>query len=158
MQNLSLDNDGEYFSRVILCATSIKFIPKSRSYCRRWTKGISQNITIDDHKLDSLSFSLFLYVERLIGMEDSPRTRDACLKLLNRWSIYFYPERKDIFLKLKSLAKDLGGDLPYPKLQAKYWWLKSIFGLRIAKKFQRTIPYYRTYAERCWEHFLFGRK
>lgn len=154
-ETLYRDNDGEYFSRVLLSSTGTRFIPESRCFCRIGTTGISHNLTLDDRKLESLSFSLCSYIKRLRTLEDSPRTRDACLKLLNRWAIYFYPEREDIFFRLQSIAKDLGGVLAAPRLRPKYRRLKLLFGWRIAKRLQNGLPSLRSLVGREWERVLF---
>ena len=34
---LSLDDDGEYFCRVVAASDFVRFVPEARSYYRRWT-------------------------------------------------------------------------------------------------------------------------
>lgn len=154
-ETLYRDNDGEYFSRVIISSLGTCFLSKARCFCRSGNFGISHNFTLTDRKLDSLSTSLLLYIQRLREMEKSPRTRDACLKLLDRWAIYFYPERLDLFEKMQSTAIGLGGYLMLPKLRTKYQWVKWVFGWRIAKKAQFAIPILRYRLESSWEQVLF---
>jgi glycosyltransferase involved in cell wall biosynthesis len=154
-ETLYRDNDGEYFSRVLLSSVAIRFNGESRVFCRRGNFGISHDLTMSDQKLNSLSTSLFLYIQRLRAMEDSPRTQDACLKLLGRWSIYFYPERMDIFERMQLIANGLDGQLAPPRLLYKYRWLQSLFGWHYAKKAQHKLRFYRTIAARELEHLLF---
>ena len=85
-ETLMRDNDGEYFCRVIANTSSIKYIPESKCY-KRTTFGISHSSTISDKKLNSIAYSLFYYITTIRNINDSERTRRACLKLLNRWSI-----------------------------------------------------------------------
>ena len=153
-ENLSLDDDGEYFCRALSCSLGTRFISKARCFCRRATFGLSHDLTLSGSKLDSLLISLDSDIRRLTSMEDSPRTRDACLKSLDRWAIYFYPERMDLFKKMQSKASDLGGQLSTPKLRAKYRWLQKIFGWRIAKKAQHAFPALRSLVEKNIERFL----
>lgn len=156
-ENMSLDDDGEYFCRVLSCASEVRFIPEARCFCRRATFGLSHDLTLSSQKLESLAFSLFSYIQTMRSMEESQRTSDACLKLLNRWAIYFYPERPDLLIKLQSTARDLGGELTPPRLRAKYQWIQKIFGWRIAKKAQHELPALRSIAERSWERFSISR-
>ena len=61
-EDLSLDDDGEYFSRIVSCSDKIKFVPESRCFIRRSSIGISHDMTLNDQKLDSLFFfSFFTY-------------------------------------------------------------------------------------------------
>lgn len=146
-ERLSLDDDGEYFCRVISCATSIKFVPESRCFCRRSNFGISHGMTLNDRKLDSLAVSIFSHINQLRSMEDSLRTRAVCLKLLNRLAIYFYPERPDLLEEMMSLAGSLGGKLTLPNLRPKYRWLQKALGWQVAKKAHQAIPTIRSLAE-----------
>ena len=158
-ENLSLDDDGEYFCRVLACASKIRFISEARCFCRRGNFGLSHNLTLNNRKLDSLEFSLFSYIQIMRTMEDSPRTRDACLKLLNRWAIYLYPERPDLFQKMQSMATDLGDHLKLPRLRPKYQWIQKLFGWRIAKKAQFALPAMRSIvAMYFYRFFTFSKK
>lgn len=156
-ESMSLDDDGEYFCRVLSCSSGIRFIPESRCFCRRSNIGMSHILTLNDHKLDSMAKSLLSYIRRLRSIEESPRTRDACLRLLDRWAIYFYPERIDLLDKMQSMAIDLGGQLAPPKLRPKYQWLQWVFGWRVAKKFQHNLPTYRYFLKNNWKRILFLR-
>jgi len=152
-ENLSLDDDGEYFTRVLSCSTRILFISEARCFVRRATFGLSSDINLSDRKLDSQAFSLFSYIRTVRTMEESQRTREACLKLLNRWAIYFYPERLDLFKRMQSMAAELGGQINIPQLRPKYQWIQKIFGWRIAKKSQHVFPALRSVAKMNWERF-----
>jgi glycosyltransferase involved in cell wall biosynthesis len=137
-ENLKRDNDGEYFLRVISRASHIKFLRSAECY-KRSTFGISHNMTLSDQKLESIAYSLLSHVRTLQQLEDSPRTRNACLKLLNRWTIYFFPERADLLAKMRSAATELGGELEPPRLRTKYRWIQKVFGWKIGKKAQFTF-------------------
>ena len=154
-ETLYRDNDGEYLSRVLLCSIRTRFVPEARCFCRRGTNGISHDLTLDDRKLDSLSSSLCWYVKRLRTLEDSSRTRKACINFVKDMSLYFYPERKDIFNRLQSMVTDLGGNLDKPKLQLKYLLLQKLFGWGVAKKAQYTLPALRSLLEKEWERALY---
>jgi hypothetical protein len=77
-------------------------------------------------------------------MEESQRTQDASVKLLDRWAIYFYPERPDLFMKIQAMATELGGRINTPQLRPKYRWIQRVFGWRIAKKAQHLFPTLRS--------------
>ena len=152
-ESLSLDDDGEYFCRVLFNSSMVKFIPGSRCYCRRDNFGFSHNLNLNNQKLDSMEISLVSYIGTMRTMEESQRTRDACLKLINRFAIYCYPERPDLFKKMQSIAAELGGELNFPRLRSKYQFIQRLFGWRIAKKAQHTFPALRSIARKNWERF-----
>lgn len=153
-ESLNLDDDGEYFCRILYCCYRIRFIPEARCF-KRTTFGLSHDLTLSNRKLDSLSISLLSHIRTLRKMEDSPRTRSACLKYLQRWAIYFYPERPDIMHRMQSMATELGGQLNPPQLRSKYRLLQKIFGWRIAKKAQFSLPALRTLTEKTSERILY---
>jgi glycosyltransferase involved in cell wall biosynthesis len=147
-ERMSLDDDGEYFCRVLSHARAIRFVPEARCFCRSAANpGVSSNWALSPRKLESLSLSVHAHIGTLRSMEDSPRVREACLDLLRRLSIDFYPERQDLFGRLQSLAVDLGGELPPPQLRAKYRWLQGLFGWRVAKRAQYALPQIRSFVK-----------
>jgi glycosyltransferase involved in cell wall biosynthesis len=147
-ERLSLDDDGEYFCRVLSAAAGVRFVADARCYCRRGSvSSMSHSFTLSDAKLNSQFAAIQAYVRHLRGMEDSPRTRAACLKLLQRIAIYFYPERPDLFDLLSLLATDLGGVVDPPALPLKYRWVKNVFGWKVAKKAHYVLPAVRALLE-----------
>lgn len=150
-EKLSLDDDGEYFNRVISNATSIKFITGSRSFCRRSNIGMSHDYGLNNHKLNSLAYSIFSSIRTIMKMQDSIKTRQACIAYLNRWAIYFYPERMDVFKHMQQIAIQLGGVIEKPKLRKKYQLLQKLFGVRVAKRIQFSLPVVRQYINKISE-------
>ena len=153
-ESLKRDNDGEYFTRVISCSDGIRFVPSSKSLVRRSSPGISHNTTLNEEKLNSILTSLFFHIEALRKLEDTPRTRKASLKLLNRWAIYFYPERKDLYIQMNQLAADLGGELATPSIGGKYWLVESLLGLGKTKKIQYRMSHLKAMAEAKLKRFF----
>jgi GT2 family glycosyltransferase len=154
-ESLSLDDDGEYFSRVISCSSGIRFVPQARCWCRKGSLGLSHDLTLNSAKLRSLACSIVAHVRMLRSMEDSPRTRAACVKLLQRWGMYFYPERQDIWDEMQAKAAEIGGQLELPRLRKKYRLLAKIFGLNFAKNAQLVLPALRGRFEGGWERVFY---
>jgi glycosyltransferase involved in cell wall biosynthesis len=152
-ENMSLDDDGEYFARVISHASQIRFI--SPAHClKRSTFGLSHSANITDKKLDSLAYSIFTYVRLITSDDESERVRNAVLAFLNRWAIYFYPQRNDIIDQMQDIARGLGGKIERPTLRKKYRWMQKIFGWQIAKQAQFTLPVARHFLLSGLERFL----
>jgi glycosyltransferase involved in cell wall biosynthesis len=127
------DDDGEYFCRVLLKSDGTHFVPGARVYYRGFRSNSLAYVGRSDRKREALWLSMQLHIGYLRSLEDSPRTRAACLAYLQRNLINFYPERSDIVKQAEEIAKDLGGELRPPHLSWKYSWIKSTFGWEAAK-------------------------
>jgi glycosyltransferase involved in cell wall biosynthesis len=134
------DNDGEYFCRVILACDAIQFVPDAKSYYRAAGFKSVSNIGGSNKKLESLLLSMKLHIRYLRSMEDSERTRSACIKYIRTWLPEFYPYRLDIARELKEIAAQLGGQLEAPRLSWKYNWIAKLFGLGVGMQAQRSLP------------------
>src|SRR5262249_59488473 len=81
-----------------------------------------------DRKMAAHFDSMRLHIRYLLSLEDSSRTRAACVKYLQNWLLTFYPERMDIVREAESLAAELGGKLVGPGLPWKDVWLRRAGG------------------------------
>lgn len=154
-EQLARDQDGEYFCRVLAGAKQVRFFPEARVFKRAGNpSGISSDFNLTDQKLESIFISLQFHVRTLLAAENSERTRSACLKLINRWLIYFYPEKYDLVERLHLLATKLGGELETPMLPMKYRWIQQAFGWTEAKKTQARLRAIKAIAVRNWEQLL----
>lgn len=148
------DNDGEYFCRVVSAAERIEFIPEARSFVRQDNiSSISQNRSLSVSKLHSLQQSLILHISYLRALEDTPRTRAAAIKLLQRWFIYFYPEHKEIVQQMEKLAVDLGGRLLIPKLKWRYSIFLFFFGWKWTKWVYFRLPKPKRTLQKTFEKY-----
>jgi glycosyltransferase involved in cell wall biosynthesis len=151
------DDDGEYFCRVIRASTGIKFVAEARSYYRTSNfDSLSHKLHLSERKLEAAFLSISLHVEHLRSIEDSRRTRNACLRLLQDNLLLFYPERKDIIERFKSLAMHLEGQLQIPMLSWKYAWIRRILGWKRAKQVRFTLPNAKAACLSNWDRFLFA--
>ena len=152
---LSLDDDGEYFCRVVLASNGIRFVSAAKVFYRQ--PGFDRLSSIDrsDKKLESQFLSMQLHVGYLRSLEESERVRAACLSYLQRWLKYFVRQRPDIVNKLEHLAADLGGQLTNPRLHWKYSWIERIFGYGIAMRTRSFLPGVKWLFIRSWDKALF---
>lgn len=154
---LSTDQDGEYFGRVVAASEGTKFVKGAKSYYRGGNFGsVSNSIHLSPRNQDSLFLSTCLQIQYLRSMEDSERTRKACLQFLQRRMIDFYPERPDIVSRAQELAAELGGHLEKPQLSWKYAWMTHLMGWRLAKRASVALPKARGVADRAWDRLLTG--
>lgn len=151
---LMVDDDGEYFCRVLLASSGVQFVPGPGVYYR--SSGVSSLSYIDRSakKIRAHWTSMVLHMKYLRSLEESPRVRQACLNYLHTWLIYFYPEHVDIVREAEELAQELGGRLDPPSLSWKYSWIKSVLGWRAAKLVQAEARGLRWSIQRRWDRFL----
>ncbi|HWF91626.1 MAG TPA: glycosyltransferase [Terriglobales bacterium] len=145
------DDDGEYFCRVILNSDRIQFVPDARVYYRLVGSMSLSYIGRSTRKLEALWNSMRLHIGYLRGIEDTPRTRAACLKYLQNYLINFYPQRPDIVEEMKQAAAELGGTLKDPRLPWKYAWIQEAFGWDCAKRAQLLLPGMKWSLKRRWD-------
>jgi glycosyltransferase involved in cell wall biosynthesis len=151
------DDDGEYFSRVLLASDGVRFVPEAKVYYRGpglAFAGLSY-IGLSDSRTDAHWLSMQLHIKYLRSLEDSERVRTACLRYLQTSLIYFYPERPAIVQQAKQMAGDLGGQLGSPNLSWKYSWMKSVFGWSRAKWGRELLLKSRWTLVRRWDKLLF---
>jgi len=149
------DDDGEYFCRVLLLSDGIQFVPDARVYYRASGAGSLSYIGRSDRKREAQWHSMELHMNYLRSLEDSSRVRAACVKYIQNWLIFFYPERFDIVQKAEQKATELGGHLSPPHLSWKYIWIRAIFGWALAKRGQVFFPRIRWSLIRFWDKVLF---
>ena len=152
---LSFDDDGEYFCRVIKMSDGIRFAPQARMFYRVSGPGSMSHIGGSNRKLESLFLSMQLHVACIRSMEESARVREACLKYLQMWSVYFYPTRLDLVERLQQFAKELGGKLEKPELRRKYSWIGQAFGWETAKRAESFLPNLKGRLLRSWDKVMF---
>ena len=138
-KELLVDDDGEYFCRVILACDNIRFVQGAKTYWRRSGPTQLSYICNSDKKKDSQLLSLKMHIQYLRSLEESQRVRKACLAFLQHWYPVFYPERPDLVAGLSSLAAQLQGALVEPRLHWGYAWMEPLLGRNLAKRAQNEL-------------------
>lgn len=134
-ESLSLINDFDYFSRVLLASEGVKFCWGAKTYYR---SGIVGNLSSAKARpaLESAFLSLELGTSRLIEREDSSRTRHACATAFQRFIYSTYPDAPDLVQQAEEKVRSLGGS----QLKPDGGWLFKLFaqtlGWKTAKKMQ----------------------
>jgi len=150
------DDDGEYFCRVLLASDGVRFIPEAKSYYRRTTYFSSVSyIAGSNKKLEALFISMMRQMNSLLSMEDSERTRSACIQYIRNWLHEFYPYRRDLGVRLIQIASELGGRHVKPRLQWRYHWIVKLFGWSLARRAQTLGARARLSAASRWDGALY---
>ena len=153
---LSLDDDGEYFSRVILASDAIRFVPEAKVFYRSSGWGSLSTMDESEKKLMSKLLSMELHVAYIGSLEDSDRVRAACLTYLQRRFFRFYPEHVALVKRLEQIAISLGGRLEIPQFSGKYSWIEKVFGRAAARTARRSYNRMKSAVARSYDAMLFG--
>jgi len=149
------DDDGEYFCRVLLQSEGVRFVPEAKVYYRASGASSLSYVGRSDKKREAQWRSMELHIGYLRSLEDSARVRAACVRYLQNWLVYFYPERLDIVKQANQMANTLGGQLQVPRLSWKYAWMKPLFGSGLTYRAQVLLPRVRSRLQRSWDKALF---
>jgi GT2 family glycosyltransferase len=150
------DDDGEFFCRVMLASNRILFVPEAKTYYRRSGPGSLSYIGMSERKLDAQFLAMKLRTGYLRSVEDSSRSRAACVRYMQNWMTQFYPHRPDIIKQLMGMASEFGGKLKIPQFALKYRWIEILFGSDRARRVQMVMPRYKENLIRTFDRTLFG--
>lgn len=153
-ESLSLDDDGEYFARLVARSVGVRYNDRAKSYHRMVNPQSLSKSTKALRGLDSQLRSMEAQISYLRGLEDNQATREAALIMLQRWYPHYHDSTTELKQRINSMSKALGGELEPPVLRAKYRWLRLLTGSKKAWELQRTLPSVRYTFERNWDRTM----
>jgi glycosyltransferase involved in cell wall biosynthesis len=153
-ETLAVDDDGEYFARIVLRSSQVRFVPGARTYYRSSAFGTVSDIGQARHKLEAHLRAMQLQIMHLRSLDDSPATREACVAFLQSGMSAFGDSHADLKAQARAIAQDLGGHLLDPKLSWKYNWLSRPFGPQIARRAATLLPRARSSVVRTLDRAL----
>lgn len=137
-EDLSLNDDGEYFCRVLLASQGIKFCADAKSYYR---SGIPNSLSVlkSRQAIKSLLLSLEMNSNRLIDKENSSRTRHACATTFQRFVHSNYPYFPDLVSKAEQKVAYFGGSDLKADGGRGFSFISGIIGWKSARRLQIAI-------------------
>jgi glycosyltransferase involved in cell wall biosynthesis len=134
-ESLSLNDDGEYFCRVVLASHAIKFCAASRVYYR---SGIQNSLSRSKSEAAwrSLWRSLQLDCIHVFDRENSPRTRHACANRFQRLIYDIYPNYPSLLCEIEAEIQRLGGADLTPVGSPLFQKTATLLGWKFAKRLQ----------------------
>jgi glycosyltransferase involved in cell wall biosynthesis len=154
-ERLSGDDDGEYMCRLVARSEKVKFVPEAKCYYRIGNVG-SLSWKKSEEALSSYFLATCLCIEHLRSLEESERTRLACVKYLQTNLFCFYPEEVEIVNKAREVARNLGGDLvPRPE-RFRFLLFRKMFGLKSAKTMRNRTYRAKLAAVKSWDKLLYN--
>ena len=143
-EELSLNDDGEFFCRMVANATAILNIPDTFCYYRKISAGNSLSSHRDHQAFTSQFMSIKLIQKHLKTCAHDPRIAIVVSRLLMDLLIKVYPQHKELALVIERSIKEAGGSPHRPVIGGKAIELiKHIFGWKCARILQY---YYQTLA------------
>lgn len=134
-EKLTINQDGEFFMRVLLQADQVFFEPTGKVYYRKpGEANVSQQKSYQ--AAASLLESYRCYEREILKAENSKRVRDATAKNYLRFSYVVYPNYPDLLLESQKDFERVGDKsvrIGGPKFQM----ITKLFGFKIALKLKR---------------------
>ncbi len=132
-ETLSLNDDGEYFSRVMLAASQIVFTPTARCYYRAPAhRSLSRRR--DAAALASLFRSVELTTGHLLAADRSPRSQAAAAHGWKWTAFELYPGAPALSRAAERKSAELGGSpRPFPA-GPRFQFAARLLGWRLAKR------------------------
>ena len=152
-ERLTLDDDGEYFCRVVLASERVRFIPGDNVFYRKGVNSLSV-VGYSDKKLESQLLSIRLQAEYLRSADE--KMKAAIIKYMQSYMILFYPNRPDLVKEAEEIARSLGGELQLPILPWKYAMIQKMFGWQAAKNLQIQGNRFKAGLLEAWDRALFS--
>jgi glycosyltransferase involved in cell wall biosynthesis len=138
-ETLSLNDDGEYFSRVVLAAQGIVHAHDSLTLYRSYVPE-SLSGRRDRRSLESLYRSCELVAKHLTAAEDSPRVRCALADYFQRLAYEAYPGAPDLSRRAEARSRALGGSALRPPMGRRQALLARLVGWRLARRAAAHFP------------------
>ena len=137
-ERLTLINDLEFFSRVLLAGRGVKFCHGARTYYRSGNPSSVSGMK-SRRAWESALLSLQLGTGALLARERSPRTQGACATVFQRYAFEVYAQQPDLAAVAEREAKTLGGSSESPSGGPLFKGLSSLVGWRFAARIRERV-------------------
>lgn len=153
-EKLSLDDDGEYFCRVVLASEGVRFCQEAKSYYRSGIQG-SLSGQKSDRAYESSLLAIQLKTQYLLDVENNQYNRQVCADCFQRFIYLSYPQVPHLIQQARLAIQRLGGSYLKPTGSPLFERLSTLIGWQFAKQIQNTI-YHLGYSQ--WRKSLGIRK
>ncbi|MDQ5978176.1 MAG: hypothetical protein QG602_1150 [Verrucomicrobiota bacterium] len=137
-EQLSLIDDFEFFTRLVLGSAGVVFTPKAKLYYRSGLPG-----SLSDHKgrraWESAVLSTRLAADLLLAAEDTAETRRLSANMLQKLIYSFYPEHADLRSQLEEHIARFGGADLQPGGGAGFRTMAQLTGWRFAARLRHLL-------------------
>lgn len=137
-ERLVIDQDGEYFCRVVSRSRYVKFVSESRCYYRMVNPS-SVSRSTSRKALESLCLSVDQAISHVLARENNERTRMACVSRLNMTASTLRVNAPDLADRLCLRIAELGGRVVPESTSRKYALVKKVIGDRRARHLKEVV-------------------
>lgn len=130
-ERLTLNDDGEYFSRVVACSRELRFSPGAETFYRTLPSS-SLSKSRGREAFRSLWLSRKLTGECLLRLDSTSIARQAVADMWQRFVFEVYPSAPRERAEALSMISALGGSRVEPDFGPKARWLAQVCGWRLA--------------------------
>ena len=134
-EELTLNNDMEYFTRAVLAAERIAFCSEARIYYRSGHESLSRRS--DAKALTSLFDVIRLSTQYLLTRENSQRTRHAAACYWQVFLYLAYPDVPDLVRQAEERVERLGGGSRKASVSRPFRPIRDLIGWKPAVRLQR---------------------
>lgn len=135
-EDLAVNQDGEFFSRVVLASEKVLYTPGAKAYYRS-NLPTSTSAAIQKPKAIASRYkSIELLEQRLLGAEDSARVRTSLADAYKSFVYSYYPKFPELISKAEEKVEAFGGSkLPVPGGEL-YRVLSRLLGWKVVSEFK----------------------
>lgn len=134
-ESLSLDDDGEYFCRIILRSTGVRFVHSARSYYRSHA-GSRLSASSGEIAARSSFTSCLSKEKQLLGAENSDRTRRACAQNYARFAWEQLAAAPELASAAEARWRQLDPHTRIPPASRFHEFAVRLFGWRATRRLQ----------------------
>lgn len=135
-ERLTLNDDGEYYCRVLLKSAGVRFCAEATCYYRSNLAGsLSQRRTAEAWR--SAYLSQELSADHLLAHRDDARTRRACADLMQRLVFEMYPHCPELVQQAEAKVRAFGGSALSPGGGRGFQLASGLLGWKFVRRLQR---------------------
>lgn len=135
---LSLDDDGEYLARLVRASDGVRFVAQAMSHRRIGRPG-SLSSQRSPAALQSAWRSMRSCMAQLLVLEDSARSRAACVRYLQDNLALFAYDAPELAGQCHATARALGGELHAPRERPHFELMCRLVGRPRAQHWRTTL-------------------
>jgi hypothetical protein len=135
-ETLSLNDDGEFFARVVLASRQIVFCASGASLYRSQLPG-SLSRRRDARAIRSVFRSVELVAGHVQRAENSPRVHRALADYWQYLLYDIYPDEPELCRRAEIAARALGGATVQPEIGRRERWIGRLLGWKLARRLKR---------------------
>ena len=134
-ESLLVNQDGEYFARVLAHAREVRFCPQAKVFYRAVSGSVSKRN--NEAKQRSDLEAIRLVEKTVLGFDSSGETRRAIASIYQSWIHHTYPDLPELQKEAEAKVRQLGPCNPRIGGTPAFQLLRHLVGWKIARRVER---------------------